>query len=151
MKVLQVNKKAYRDYEVLEKLEAGIKLQGAEVKALKEGRGNLKGSYIRFSKNKPLLVGFSLPAYSKSAEVFHYEPARSRDLLLNTHEIKSLLGMVAQKGYTVTPLKIYANERGLIKVLIGVAKGKQKAEKKDDLIKKQQERAMRKTLKNTRY
>lgn len=151
MKVLQVNKKAYRDYEVLEKIEAGIKLQGAEVKALKEGKGNLKGSYIRFSKNKPFLIGFSLPAYSKSAEVFHYDQARARDLLLNTHEIKSLQGKVSQKGYTVTPLKIYSNERGLIKVLIGVAKGKQKSEKKEDLMKKQAERAMRKTLKNTRY
>jgi SsrA-binding protein len=150
MKILQVNKKAYRDYEILEKLEAGIKLQGSEVKALKEGRGNLKGSYIRFIKNKPYLIGFSLPAYSKNSGQFIYNPTRERSLLLNSAEIKTLQGQVAQKGFTIVPLKIYANERGLIKVLTGIARGKQKSDKKQDLIKKQQDRAMRTIFKTNR-
>lgn len=146
MKVLQVNKKAYRDYEILEKVEAGIKLQGFEVKSLKEGKGNLKGSYIRFLKKKPLLVGFNLPLYSKASS-FKYDPARTRELLLNTHEIKNLQSQVSQKGFTIVPLKLYSNERGLIKLLLGIARGKQKFQRKEDLIKRQQNRAMRKTLK----
>lgn len=143
MKILQVNKKAYRDYEILEKIEAGIKLQGAEVKALKEGKGILKGSYVRFVKNKPLLIGFHLSSYSKIAEITHYNPTRTRELLLNTSEIKTLQGKVAQKGYTIAPLKFYINERGLIKLLMGLAKGKQHHQRKSDLISKQQERSMR--------
>ena len=151
MKVLQVNRKAYRDYEILEKIEAGIKLQGFEVKALKEGRGNLKGSYIKFMTGKPFLVGFNLPNYSKASDQFHYDPTRNRSLLLNTREIKSLQSQTAQKGFTVVPLKIYATERGYLKVLIGLAKGKQKHQLKSDLIRKQQEKDTRQMLKNYRH
>lgn len=150
MKVLQVNRKAYRDYDILEKIEAGIKLKGFEVKALKEGRGNLKGTYIRFIKTKPTLIGFNLPTYSKSSDIFGYDPDRPRDLLLNTSEIKTLLGQTNQKGFTLAPLKVYINERGLIKLLIGLAKGKQAKVRKSDLIKKQQEKDIQRILKNSR-
>ena len=147
---MQVNRKAYRDYDVLEKIEAGIKLKGFEVKALKEGKGNLKGSYVRFIKTKPTLIGFNLPPYSKANDPFGYDPIRPRDLLLNTNEIRTLLGQTNQKGFTIAPLKIYINERGIIKLLIGLAKGKQAQSRKVDLIKKQQEKDVQRILKNAR-
>ncbi len=140
-----VNRKAYRDYEILEKIEAGIKLQGSEVKAIKEGKGSLRGSYIRIIKEKPVLLNFNLPKYSKSASLFSYDPVRTRDLLLNSNEIRSLIGQTEQKGFTIVPLKIYT-QGNLIKVLAGLARGKQKYQKKQDLIKKQHELEIRKAL-----
>ncbi len=147
MPVYIVNRKAYRDYEVVEKIEAGMKLQGHEVKSIKEGRGSLRGAYIRITKGKPYLVNFNLPKYSKAAALFHYDPVRSRQLLLNKEEIKSLSGKIEQKGFTLVPLKIYTQGR-LLKLLAGLARGKQKHQKKQDLIKKQQEKEIRKTVKN---
>ena len=146
MKTFIVNKKAYRDYEVIDKIEIGIKLYGHEVRAIKEGKGSLRGSYIRFIKDRPYLVGFNLPKYSKAATLFSYDQVRSRELLLKKSEIKSLTGKVEQKGFTLVPLKIYATGSKL-KVLAGIARGKQKSERKSDIIKKQQEMDIRKSLK----
>lgn len=146
MKTFIVNKKAYRDYEILEKIEAGIKLYGYEVRAIKEMKGSLRGSYVKLLNGKPALVGFNLPKYSKMSGILHYDPIRTRELLLKKTEIKSFTGKTEQKGFTLVPLKIYATGSKL-KVLIGLGRGKQKSERKSDIIKKQQDLNLRKQAK----
>lgn len=138
MKTFSVNKKAYRDYEIIEKYEAGIILFGYEVKSIREGHGNLKGSYIKESKKHLILSGFDLPKYSKMGTQFEYDSKRDRIILLNKKEKRTLLDSIKQKGYTAVPLKLYLNHN-LIKVLVGIGKGKKKENIKQDLIKRTSE------------
>lgn len=141
-----VNKRAYFDYEVLQKFEAGIKLLGCEVKAIKEGRGNLTGTYVKFKDGEAWLIGLDIPPYSKSGVMMNYKPDRTRKLLLRRNEIINLERKVEAQGLTVAPLKLYI-DKGLIKVQIGLTKGKKQADKKADLIQKQQEIEARRDLK----
>lgn len=134
------NRKAYRDYEIIEKFEAGIKLFGFEVKAIKEGRGHITGSYIRFNKKEPYLINSNIPPYSKAGDTFEYNPLRERKLLIHKKEIKKLLTDIESKKYMLIPVKLYL-KGGLIKVSVGLAKGKSRHMKKADLMKKQQKRA----------
>ena len=140
------NKKAYNDYEIIETYEAGMKLLGHEVKSIREGHGNLKGSYVKIIKDEVWLVGFNLPPYSKSNVLFDYDPLRPRKLLLNRKEINKLIGKVSKQGYTLVPLEIYTS-RNLLKLKIALAKGKKKKEKKETLIKKQQEKEIQREIK----
>jgi len=134
------NRRAYFNYDVSEKYEAGIKLLGIEVKAIKEGKGQLAGSFVRIDNDMSVwITGFNIPPYSKGSNLTGYSPDRRRKLLLKTSEIKSLKGKIERKGYTVVPLKVY-QKGNLIKVQIGLVRGKKKTQKKDVLIKKQQER-----------
>lgn len=141
-----VNKRAYFDYEVLQKFEAGIKLLGCEVKAIKEGRGNLTGTYVKFKDSEAWLIGLDIPPYSKAGVMLNYKPDRTRKLLLRRNEIINLERKVEAQGLTVAPLKLYI-EKGLIKVQIGLTKGKKQADKKADLIQKQQDIETRRDLK----
>lgn len=145
MPILVNNKSAYRNYEIIEKHEAGIKLFGNEVKALKEGKGVLTGSFIKHSDGSFFVIGFTIPQYSKAGVFFNYDPKRSRQLLLNKSEINSITAKVKQRGYTIIPLDVYTKE-SLIKLTIALVKGKTKADIKDILIKKQAERAMMKDI-----
>lgn len=139
MPVYLQNRRANYDYTFEEDYEAGIKLTGQEVKAIKEGKGNLAGAHIVFKGTEPFLINFNLPPYSRAGPIDNYDPARSRKLLLHEKEIKSLQGKVERQGYTLIPLKVYS-QRNLIKVKIGLGRGKKKAEKKEYLIKKQLEK-----------
>lgn len=143
------NKKAYYNYEILEKFEAGIFLMGQEVKSIKLGRVNLKGSYVvlnQADKNPEVfLVGCSIPPYQPKNSPADYDPQRSRKLLLKKKEINYLVGKLSQKGLTIIPLKVYT-KGGKIKLEIGIAKGKKKFDKKDLIKKRETEREIKRTL-----
>ena len=141
MSVVIRNRKAYYNYEIAEKYEAGIKLFGLEVKAIKEGKGQLAGSFIKIEGNSVWIIGLHIPPYSKSGNLQSYDPSRRRKLLLRSEEIKSLKGKMDRKGYSLVPLKIYL-KGNLIKVQAGLVKGRKKVQKKEELIKKQQKREL---------
>lgn len=152
MKILGQNKKAYFSYEILETFEAGISLIGQEVKSIRSGRINLKGSYVvlkQLQKSKTpevSLVGANIPPYQPKNAPKDYNPERSRKLLLKKSEIKYLIGKIKQKGLTLVPLKVYT-KKGKIKIEFGVAKGKKKIDKRELIKKRDVERRIRKELK----
>ncbi len=146
MPVLAKNKKAYFDYEILEKFEAGISLIGQEVKSIKMGRISLKGSYVVLKNEEIFLIGCHIPAYQPKNAPPDYDPERSRKLLLKKKEIRSLIGKTKQKGLTLIPLKVYT-KRGKIKVEIALVKGKRKIDKREIIRKREIEREIRKALK----
>ncbi|PIR42574.1 SsrA-binding protein [candidate division WWE3 bacterium CG_4_9_14_0_2_um_filter_35_11] len=141
------NRKAYHDYEIIEKYEAGIKLLGVEVKALKEGKGNLTGTYVKGTGGRLSLIGFNLPPYSKSGTLLDYDSTRTRLLLLTKKELDFLLDKTEKQGFTLIPLKFYT-KGSLIKLEIGLAKGKKKSDKKRALMEAQEKRDIERDLKN---
>ena len=142
MKILAENKKAYFDYQILEKFEAGMVLIGQEVKSIKSGRISIKGSYVVLRQPafgglpQIYLVGANIPPYQPKNAPKDYNPERSRKLLLNKSEIKRLIGKTKEKGLTLVPLKVYT-KNAKIKLAFGIAKGKKKADKRE-LIKKEE-------------
>jgi SsrA-binding protein len=143
------NRRAYYDYEIIETIEAGIKLLGYEVKSLKEGQGNLTGTHIKIDTNSVSLIGLTIPPYSKAGTILNYDPSRTRKLLMHKSEIKSLESKVNQQGYTLIPLVLYT-KGGLIKLSLGLARGKKKEDKRKDIIEKQQKREIERTIKNAK-
>jgi len=146
VKTIIENKKAYFNYQVLEKFEAGISLIGQEVKSIKSGRINLAGSYVVLKGSEVFLIGANVPPYQPKNAPPDYNPERSRKLLLKKSEIKYLIGKVKQKGLTLVPLKIYT-KRGKIKLEFGTAKGKKKVDKRELIKKREVEREMERELK----
>ena len=152
MKVLAKNKRAYYNYEILEKIEAGISLIGQEVKAIKSGKVSLAGSYVLFREStkggtpEVFLIGANIPPYQPKNAPPHYNPQRPRKLLLRKSEIKSLIGKRQQKGLTFVPLRLYT-KKGLIKLEFGIAKGKKKADKREQIKKREVEREIQRLLK----
>jgi SsrA-binding protein len=134
---ITTNKLAYHDYHVLDTFEAGLVLAGPEVKAVKAGGINLKGSYISINSDREaVLVKAHISAYSPAHLVQRdYDPYRERKLLLNKKELKALFGKSKESGITIVPLKIYLSH-GLVKLEIGVARGKKKHDKRDDIKKR---------------
>jgi len=128
------NKRAYFDYEILDKFEAGIQLKGFEVKAIKSGRLNLAGSHVIVRDNGVQLLNADIPPYQPMNTPEGYDSKRTRRLLLNKDEIKSLVGKAHEAGLTLVPLRVYS-KRDLIKVEIGLAKSR-KAKDKRELLKK---------------
>ena len=128
------NKRAYFDYEILDKFEAGIQLKGFEVKAIKSGRLNLAGSHVIVRDNGAQLLNAGIPPYQPMNTPEGYDSKRTRRLLLNKDEIKSLVGKAHEAGLTLVPLRVYS-KRDLIKVEIGLAKSR-KAKDKRELLKK---------------
>ena len=145
MSILVENKLVYREYNVLSKIEAGIKLMGMEVKAVKEGKCNLKGSYVNMVGEKVAVLGMHISKYSKYTSQSPYNPTRTRYLLLNNYEIKKVSGFISRKGYAVVPLKLYT-KGDLVKLEIGLAQGLKKYEKKEAEKEKQQEKDLRQEL-----
>lgn len=133
-KVLAKNKKAYFDYEVLEKYETGIVLIGSEVKAIKNGHVQLKGSYVSVSGGRVKTNNLYVSPY-KYSSLKNYDPLRQKELLLRRKEIDRLTGLSAQKGLTLIPLEIYL-KKGLIKILLGVCRGKKDHDKRQTLKKR---------------
>jgi len=135
------NKKAYFNYEILDKVEAGIELQGTEVKSLRAGTARLKDSYARIKDGEVWLYHAHISQYGPAAK-FNHDPERPRKLLLHKMEIKRLSSKVREKGFTLLPLKIYFNSRGLAKVTLGLGRGKRKYDKRDAIRKRDQRRDM---------
>jgi len=146
MKVLADNKKAYFNYQILEKFEAGMVLNGQEVKSIKSGRMSLKGSYVVLRDEQVYLIGANIPPYQPKNAPSDYESERSRKLLLNKSEIKHLIGKVKERGLTLMPLKVYT-KNARIKLEFGVAKGRKKVDKRELIKKREAEREIRRTLK----
>lgn len=124
------NRKAHHEFFIDDRVEAGIVLTGSEVKALREGRGNIAESYAGPSRGEMFLFNAYIPEYSPAAR-FNHEPRRPRKLLLHKREATRLVGAVRKKGVTLVPLSIYFNERGRAKVELALATGKQKHDKRD--------------------
>lgn len=136
MKILAENKKAYYDYQVLEKFEAGIALQGQEVKSLKTRGINLAGSYVVVRNEELFWIGAKIPPYQPKNAPQDYDSERSRKLLLKKKDIRSLIGKSKEKGLTLIPLRVYTKNTK-IKLEFATAKGKRKSDKRE-LIKKRE-------------
>ncbi len=147
MKLLTKNKKAYYNYEILEKFEAGIVLLGQEVKSIKLGRMNLTASYVVLKNNEVFLINTNIPPYQPNNTPADYNAERPRKLLLNKSEIKYLIGKSRQKNLTLVPLKVYTTKRNRIKIEIAVAKGKKKYDKREVIKKRDAEREIERDLK----
>jgi SsrA-binding protein len=133
-KNVTVNRKARYEYTILQTLEAGIVLQGTEVKALRQGKANLVDSYAQLMKNEIWLVGAHISEYTQG-NINNHDPIRTRKLLLNRSEIRKLIGKVKEKGLTLVPLRIYF-VHGKVKVEIALAKGKKVYDKRETIAKR---------------
>lgn len=140
LRIVCQNKKAYHDYEILEKIEAGLVLLGTEVKSLRQGKANLKDSYAKIRHGEVHLYGCHISAYTH-ASYDNHEPERVRKLLLHKFEIKRLFGKSQEKGYALIPLKIYFS-KGKAKVELGLARGKKQYDKRESLKRKEEAREM---------
>lgn len=144
-KIIANNKKAFYDYFIEDKYEAGIELVGTEVKSLRMGKCSIKEAFVRIQKGEVFIYGMHISPYEKG-NIFNRDPLRARKLLLHRYEIRKIEGQIAQKGYTLVPLNVYL--RGsLMKVEIGLAKGKKQYDKRQDIAKKDQRREAEKQFK----
>ncbi|MDI9567388.1 MAG: SsrA-binding protein SmpB [bacterium] len=140
------NRKARHEYNIIETMEAGIALQGSEVKSLRQGMANLRDSYARVDKGEVILYNMHISPYDKASH-FNHEPKRPRKLLLHKREINRLMGAVREKGFTLVPLKVYFNRRGLAKVELALARGKQKYDKREAIARRDAQREMARAVK----
>jgi len=132
------NKKAYHDYFIEEKYEAGIELFGTEVKSLRQGKCSVKESFIRIDKGEVYAYGMHITPYEQG-NIFNKDPMRPKKLLLHKYEITKLLGKITEKGYTLVPLEVYFSN-GRAKLEFGLAKGKKLYDKREDIAKKDMRR-----------
>ena len=145
MKLIANNKKAFHDYFIEDTYEAGIALAGTEVKSLRAGKCSVKESFIRVEKGEVYIYGVHISPYEKG-NIFNKDPMRVRKLLLHKYEIMKLNGKIAEKGYTLMPLQVYF-KGSLVKVQIGLARGKKLYDKRADIAKKDQRRELEKDFK----
>jgi len=124
------NKKAFHDYFIEERYEAGMVLEGWEVKAIRAGRANIKEAYVVMKGSEPFVIGMHISALPTASTHVTPDPTRSRKLLLNAEEIKRLIGKVEQRGYTLVPLDLHYS-KGRVKLQIGLAKGKKQYDKRE--------------------
>lgn len=145
MKLVANNKKAYHDYFIDEKYEAGIELHGTEVKSMRMGKCSIKESFIRIENGEVFVYGMHVSPYEKG-NIFNKDPLRVKRLLLHKSEIHKLAGKIAEKGFTLVPLQVYFKD-GRAKVEIGLARGKKLYDKRQDIAKKDQKREAEKEFK----
>ena len=148
-RVIAQNRKAYHEYFVDEKYEAGIALFGTEVKSLRAGAVNLKDSYCSFKNGELFVVGMHVSPYEKG-NIFNREPLRDRKLLMHRRELNKLFGLVAQKGYTLVPLSLYFSGKN-VKVEIGLCRGKKLYDKRDTAAKNEATREMDRRMKESSH
>ena len=148
-RVIAQNKKAYHDYFVDEKYEAGIALFGTEVKSLRAGTVNLKDSYCEIRGGELYAVGFHISPYDHG-NIFNHEPLREKKLLMHKKEILKLHGLVAQKGFTLVPLSLYFSG-SRVKMELGLCRGKKLYDKREDMAKNDAKRTMERTFKSNQY
>lgn len=144
-KLIANNKKAYHDYFILDTYEAGIALHGTEVKSLRMGKCNVKESFIRVENGEVFIYGMHISPYEKG-NIFNKDPLRPRKLLLHKAEINKMLGKTKEKGMAIVPLKVYF-KGSLVKVEIGLARGKKLYDKRNDIAKKDQQREAQRDFK----
>ncbi|MCI9148369.1 MAG: SsrA-binding protein SmpB [Hungatella sp.] len=147
VKLVANNKKAYHDYFIEDKYEAGIELFGTEVKSIRMGKCSIKESFIRIEKGEVFIYGMHVNPYEKG-NIFNKDPLRTRKLLLHKPEIVKLGAKMAEKGYTLVPLQVYF-KGSLVKVEIGLAKGKKLYDKRADIAKKDQRREIEREMKQS--
>ena len=138
MKLVANNKKAYHDYFIEEKYEAGLELHGTEVKSLRMGKCSIKEAFVRIENGEAFVYSMNVSPYEKG-NIFNKDPLRVRKLLLHKYEISKLAGSMAQQGYTIVPLQVYFKD-GRAKIEIGLAKGKKLYDKRQDIAKKDMRR-----------
>ncbi|MDE6875169.1 MAG: SsrA-binding protein SmpB [Lachnospiraceae bacterium] len=144
-KIVANNKKAFFDYFIEETYEAGVALAGTEVKSLRMGKGSIKEAFIRIERGEVYLYGMHISPYEKG-NIFNKDPLRVRKLLMHKYEINKLLGKIKEKGYTLVPLNIYF-KGSLVKVEVGLARGKKLYDKREAIAKKDQRREAEKDFK----
>ena len=147
-KPLAQNKKASHDYHILDTIEAGIVLTGTEIKSIRAARINLKDGFAQIKNGEAWLVNVHISLYDQGNQ-FNHDPLRNRKLLLHKKQINQLAGEISKKGVTLVPLKVYI-KNGFAKVLLGLAQGKHDYDKRESIKKRDQEREIRRTLKNYR-
>ncbi len=147
MRIIAKNKKAFFNYEILEKYETGISLLGSEVKSIREGRISLKESYAEIKRGEIFLINCHINPY-EAANRFNHDPLRERKLLLHRREIKRLTGKVKEKGLTLIPTKVFISNQGKVKVEISLGKGKKVYQKREIIRERDRDREMRAELKN---
>ena len=144
-----VNKKAWHNFEIEDKFEAGMELLGSEVKSLRTGQVDLSGSYARIVNGECWLMGAKISQYQISGLAGH-TPTRKRKLLMHKHEIRKIYIKLEQRGYTLVPLRIYFNQKGLAKVELAMARGKRQYDKRQAIMEREQKRDIEKRMKKYR-
>ena len=147
-KLIAQNKKARHDYHILETFEAGVVLQGTEIKSIRNSRINLKDGFVRVRNGEVFLVNVHISPYEQG-NIFNHDPLRTRKLLLHKRQIRQLEAESKNAGITIVPLKVYIKD-GYAKVLIGLAKGEKEYDKRESIKQKDQERQIRRIVKNIR-
>lgn len=148
-KLVANNKKARHDFFIDEVYEAGIELTGTEIKSVRAGKVSIKESYAKIRNGEVLVLGMNISPYEQGNR-FNVDPLRPRKLLLHKKEIRKLIGLTTQKGYTLVPLRMYINERGLAKVEIAAARGKKNYDKREDIARRDAGRRMDQAMKRRR-
>ena len=144
-KLIAKNPTAFHNYTIDDKLEAGIVLSGTEIKSIRNGKANLKDSYAIIKNGEIYIVGMHISPYEQG-NIFNKNPLRDRKLLLNKREINKLIGLTKQKGYSIIPLNMYF-KGNLVKIELGIGKGKKLYDKREDIAKKDAERKIRQEYK----
>lgn len=142
------NRKAFHDYFILDTYEAGVQLKGSEVKAIRQGRVNLKDSFVRIIKGELFLLNMHISHLSTAHTIFRPDERRDRKLLMHKKEIAKLFEKVTKDGITIVPLKLYFNAKNLVKLQIATAQGKKLYDKREDLKAKTMQRETQQALKN---
>lgn len=142
------NRKAFHDYEILDSFEVGVVLEGSEVKAAREGRVNLKDSFVRIIKNEVFVLNMHITHLSTTHTTYRPDERRARKLLLHRKEIDKLYSKVTKDGITIVPLKLYFNSHNMIKMQIATARGKKLHDKREDLKEKSMKMDIKRALKN---
>ncbi|MFA5144571.1 MAG: SsrA-binding protein SmpB [Candidatus Omnitrophota bacterium] len=148
-KIIAANRKAGRDYDILETMEAGIELKGSEVKSVRAGNVSLNDSFARVEGNEVILYNTHISPYAE-ASYLNVESTRSRKLLLHRNQIRKMAGRLVQKGHTLVPLKLYFNDRGFVKVELAICKGKKTHDRREDVKRRETDLAIRRMMKNRR-
>lgn len=146
-KLIANNKKARHEFFIDEVIEAGIVLKGTEVKSIRMGRANIKESYAVVNNGEVFVQGMNITPYEMGNR-YNPDPMRTRKLLLHKREINKLIGLVQKKGFTLVPLRLYINDKGLVKLEIGIARGKKLHDKRHDLAKKDANRDIQRALRD---
>ena len=150
MKIICTNRKARRDYEILETMEAGLVLVGTEVKSLRDGQAQLKDSFAAIDDGELYLYNAHINPY-RMGNRFNHEPTRTRKLLMHEREIGRLIGKIQEKGLTLIPLRLYFNDSGRVKVELGLARGKRSYDKRREIAERDAKREMQRAVKDKEW
>ena len=148
IKIIAQNKKARRDYFIMETIEAGIELSGTEVKSVRGGKVNISDAYASITNSEVFIKGMNISPY-EHGNIFNRDPLRDRKLLMHKNQIRKLIGQLQQQGYSLIPLSVYL-KGSLVKISVGVAKGKKLYDKRNDIAKRDSDRHIDRVMKERR-